>query len=873
MLRVALILIVILILFLFLVWSFSTSRRLRGGDTGALEGWLNTRIPNDREFIIDSINAIEKYKGNAINFDSGSNNYRMIRINGSSRGEAPIRLIDNIKRIQTDGITLNSDFILARYTVTQNRKTSFKYLVFIFNTRNDVAIIEPESREKYDNAISAIYFVNKTDKTVNMLNNTSSRVSHQNFMFFKTSEQHVVDSVYERIDEFKRRITHEVQVVEKTIEKTVIQRDEAEVERLKTKLMELEALKTDENQHTQKRIEELEKRIEEIQRLNVELNNNKITLENNNEYLTKKINELESLIETLNSEIQSNNDVIGKQKLAIDEKDTLLLSIKNENIRFKDNNSRLQKTIDDNKEKIRTQMSTINSQKHQIYNLNKENDDINQKLDKANAKVNRLWKSIDELEGKLNAKKAKHHKAKERSNTIIKTLKTQMLEYFDKLIEANKVYLTLMKSKIKKEYEINIRILEIQSRSLILYADLYNALHGKRSALISIHSIYRDFIEKFYETDKPKTETNYVYDENDELKDEIKIETGLDMTTSMMETELIQEYGEEQLDIFKRLYEISNYKSTDGIENEYRILANQIINKYKDVYSFDIDYYNFSFDSLTEALNASEEKRRYIVDKEINNYETFIELVNNKEVAGIYTDDDTQLLEDTYKFISIFNRNRDELTRDVIEELKRIQPDYILTEIVDSKFSDIKKKALEKIRDYSYIKNELENNKRELNKQLDTLEEVNDGLKSENQKLKETNDRFFNENLKIKNTNTQLIQEYDQLKSDYDSLHIMYSQQVPKSIYYEIVDKNKKLMQAIERLENEYKAKIEDLETQLEKPRANEQNIELVIELDSIRKQLDELRTTNNNLSIANQQLREQLNKKTLEFNDSNHSR
>ena len=267
-----------------------------------------------------------------------------------------------------------------------------------------------------------------------------------------------------------------------------------------------------------------------------------------------------------------------------------------------------------------------------------------------------------------------------------------MLEYFDKLIEANKVYLTLMKSKINKEYEIDIRTLNMQSHSLILYADLYNALHNKQRTPILIHSIYRDFIEEFYEIDKPKTETNYVYDENNELKDEIKIQTGLEITPSMMETELIKEYGKEQLDIFKRLYEISNYKSINDIENEYRILANQIINKYKDVYSFDINYYNFSFDSLTKALNASEQKRRYIVDKEINNYETFIELVNNNEKAVIYIDDGTQLLEDTYKFISIFNRNRDELTRDVIKELKRAQPDDVLTEIVDSKFSDIKKK-------------------------------------------------------------------------------------------------------------------------------------------------------------------------------------
>jgi len=883
MLRVALILIVILILFLFLVWSFSTSRKLRGGGTGAISSWkIQTLSDVQTTFIKDSINKIEDCRETQINFASAGKNYKMTRINSSSKGENPIQLINNIKRVGTiDSRTPNNDIILARYNDSQNKKDGFKYLVLIFNASNNVAIIEPEGREKYNDAIKAIYFVSTNDSRVNILNKTSSSVSHQNFMFFKTSKQHVVDNIYERIDEFKRRITGEVKVVEKTVDKIVIQRDDAEIERLKTKLMELEALKTNENQHTQRQIEELEKRIEEIQRLNDELNNNKITLENNNESLTQKIEELESSIENLNSEIQSNKNVIEKQKSVIDEKETLLRSTENENIRFKEDNNRLQKTIEDDEEKIGTQIDTIYKQKQQIEYLNQEKSDISQKLVQMNAKVNRLWKSIDELDAKLDAKKAKHHKAKERSNTIIKTLKTQMLEYFDKLIEANKVYLTLMKSKINKEYEINIRILEIQAHSLILYADLYNALHNKPRTPILMHNIYRDFIEEFYEIDNPKTETNYVYDGNDELKDEIKIQTGLELTPSMMETELLQEYGKEQLDIFKRLYEISNYNSVNGIENEYRILANQIIDKYKDVYRFDINYYNSSFDSLTEALNASEEKRRYIVNKEIHNYETFIELVNNNEKVINYIDDGTQLLEDTYKFISIFNENRDALTKDVIEELKRAQPDYILTEIVDSKFSDIKKKALEKIRNYSYIKNELENNKQEFYKQLDTLEEENDGLKSENQKIKDTTIQCFNENQKIKNTNNQLIQKYEQLKSDYESLSINLSQRVPMSTYYEIVYKNKELMQAIERLKIEYEAKIEDLEIQLEKLKAEnasnnfekqnikEQNIELADELDSIRKQLAELKTLNNNLLITNRELREQLNEKTLEFNES----
>lgn len=870
MLRVALVLIVILILFLFLVWSFSTSRKLRGGGTEANVGWKFQNMTNDKTaFIIDSINAIENYKGNQINFNSGSNNYRMTRINASSKSDTSFPLINGIKPIKTDSKTPNNDFILAEYNDSQDKKDdSFKYFVFIFNNRNSVAIIEPEGREKYDNAISAIYFVRVSGKAT-MFNNTSSRVSHQNFEFFKAFNQRVINNVYERIDEFKQRITNEVQAVEKPVDKIVIQRDDAELERLKTQLKQMEALKTNENQYAQKQIEELEKQIEEISHLNDELNNNKITLEINNKSLTQKIEELELSIESLNSEIQSNKDAIEKQKRVINEKETLLSSTEKENARFKDINGQLRKTIEDKEGEIEAQNTRIYKQIRLIHSLSQEKIVIDQNLVKAGAEIKKLRKYISELEGKLREKKDKYHKSKEHSNTIIKTLKTQMLEYFDKLIEANKVYLTLMKSKINKEYEIDIRTLEAQARSLILYADLYNALHNKQHTLISIYDIYRDFIEKFYETDKPKTETDYIYDENGKLKDEIKIQTGFELTPSMMEDELIKEYGKEQLDIFKRLYEISNYKSLEGIENEYRILANQIINKYKEVYSFDINYYNSSFDSLTEALNVSEKKRRYIVNKEIRNYETFIELVNNKDEEAIYIDDGTQLLEDTYKFISIFNEYRDALTKDVIEELKRAQPDYILTKIIDSKFSDIKKKALEKLRNYSYIKKELENNKREFYKQLDTLEEENDGLKSENQKLKEINVQFFNENEKIKYTNIQLIQEYNQLKSDYDSLHIKLSQQVSMSTYYEIVYKNKELMQTIERLENDYKAKIEDLEIQLEKPSVYKQNIELTIELDSIRKQLIELRTLNHNLSITNQQLREQLNEKTLEFNES----
>lgn len=589
MLRPLLILLVILLIYLFIAYIFRANHKqtlLRGGD---IAGFLNVSTVKDKTFILDALAAVNiasKRKKLKLTFTSDSQSYNMTKINLSSNSELANNVLNKIKPITITATQFSDDLILVQMKDSGIERPIFKYIIFIFNVKHGkCVIVEPENRDSYDSAVSAVYFVDRNDDAKAELVLRNESISSSDVLFFKAQGQTPVNAIYERIKEFRRRIMlideTELENLKKQLEEAnrmnLAQKRDCE-ESISAFNQQLDAL-TEENKRLNAQRDKLTSDLHSILELNTKLNAANNVFKETEESKAQHIQSLEHQISDKTTELSKQAEIIA--------------ALEQEYAAYKQ----------------RAELDLANRVAIKDYeNQLNENTRLKEQL--------KSYKSPDEFDAIVNEREELRKQLEQERSTYEQQLEELKREIETRACAELEERLSLLQDEIKNALETNIQLAKENNELKQALEAQIKEIENMKNQLDHAQAQNNEYLK---EIEKYEAETTRLTNEIQELENQLK--------AKKKEIESLQKKLIEKEDIFKA-NQARNNNETKRLKEEYDKKIQEYETLKQGLANLKIQFENI----IQENENASERYKQEIAElkEKIVSNEEIINQLNEK---------------------------------------------------------------------------------------------------------------------------------------------------------------------------------------------------------------------------------------------------